>query len=197
MKGVSVIVNAQTVKTLWGGCFYCNCCGTSRALPLYCHSAALVAGFPLRVTRHAGLSLRRWLLQHRQRRRVLRHPRKPGIVTAAALRRVRAEFAARLLQSFWRNRSTGLRTTGGRSVPPLIGQRPRAYPVITALLSLWASATVVSSLMEGFHAAYRLTVRRPFCAKPSSPFCWLFFALSPCSGQWCWSCSAIRRSARC
>jgi len=107
----------------------------------------------------------------------------PVLATAAALLvRVRAEFASRTLQSFL-----------AQIVPPgseqlvidqfrLIGQRPRAYPVVTAMLSLWASATVVSSLMEGFHAAYRLTVRRPFLREATVSILLVICSLVPMLG---------------
>jgi membrane protein len=107
----------------------------------------------------------------------------PVLATAAALLvRVRAEFASRTLQDFL-----------AQIVPPgseqlvidqfhLIGRPPRAYPLVTALLSLWASATVVSSLMEGFHAAYRLTVRRPFLREALVAILLVLFSLAPTLG---------------
>jgi membrane protein len=87
----------------------------------------------------------------------------PVLATAAALLvQARAEFASRTLQSFL-----------ARVLPPgterlvleqftTSGQTPKALPVFAAILSLWAAATVVTSLMEGFNATYRVTARRSF-----------------------------------
>jgi membrane protein len=107
----------------------------------------------------------------------------PVLATAAALLvQARAEFVSRTLQRFL-----------AQIVPPgseqlvidqfrLIGQRPRALPVVAAMLSLWASATVVTSLMEGFHAAYRLTVRRSFLREAVAAILLVLFALAPTLG---------------
>ena len=87
----------------------------------------------------------------------------PVLATAAALLvQARADFASRTLQDFL-----------ARILPPgterlvieqfrSTGQRPKALPVAATVLSLWAAATVVTSLMEGFNAAYRVTARRSF-----------------------------------
>ena len=44
----------------------------------------------------------------------------------------------------------------------LKGGRPVTLLIVAALLSLWAASSVVKSLMEGFHAAYRTPRSRPF-----------------------------------
>jgi membrane protein len=104
----------------------------------------------------------------------------PVVATAAALLvQARAEFASRTLQEFL-----------ARILPPgtdqLVieqfrssGQRPRALPVFAAALSLWAAATVVTSLMEGFNAAYRITVRRSFLHESFLAIVLVVFSIVP------------------
>ena len=42
------------------------------------------------------------------------------------------------------------------------GQRPVSLLIVAAILSLWAASSVIKSLMEGFHAAYRTPRSRSF-----------------------------------
>jgi len=42
------------------------------------------------------------------------------------------------------------------------GQRPFSLLIVAAILSLWAASSVIKSLMEGFHAAYRTPRSRSF-----------------------------------
>ena len=86
------------------------------------------------------------------------------ILTSAAtiLVQTRAEFVARTMSQFL-----------AQVVPPgseeivfnqfrVRGQRPASLLIIAAVLSLWAASSVIKSLMEGFHAAYRTPRSRSF-----------------------------------
>jgi membrane protein len=86
------------------------------------------------------------------------------ILTSAAtiLVQTRADFVARTVSQFLQ-----------QIVPPgsedivvnqfrVRGQRPVALLIVAAVLSLWAASSVVKSLMEGFHAAYRTPRSRSF-----------------------------------
>lgn len=42
------------------------------------------------------------------------------------------------------------------------GGRPGTLPIVATLVSLWAGSGAMMSLMEGFHAAYRIPSGRPF-----------------------------------
>jgi membrane protein len=75
---------------------------------------------------------------------------------ATIMLQTRAEFVTRTLQSFL-----------SRIVPPgaedlvieqfrLEGERPTFLPVFAILLSVWSASRVISSLIEGFQAAYRV-----------------------------------------
>jgi membrane protein len=81
---------------------------------------------------------------------------------AAVLVKTRAEFVSKFLTNFL---SDVLPPGTEQLVLPtfsLKGSRPLILLVIAALLSLWAASSVVKSLMEGFHAAYRTPRSRPF-----------------------------------
>ncbi|MDQ6679196.1 MAG: YihY/virulence factor BrkB family protein [Acidobacteriota bacterium] len=86
------------------------------------------------------------------------------VLTSAAtiLVQTRAEFVARTMTQFLQ-----------QIVPPdsqeivinqfrVRGQRPFSLLIVAAVLSLWAASSVIKSLMEGFHAAYRTPRSRSF-----------------------------------
>lgn len=86
------------------------------------------------------------------------------VLTSAAtvLVQVKADFVARTVQQFL-----------SQVVPPgteelvlarfkVEGKRPILLLVFAALLSLWAASRVITSLMEGFQAAYRIPRNRSF-----------------------------------
>lgn len=62
------------------------------------------------------------------------------------------------------------------------GQRPAAILVIAGLLSLWAASSVVKSLMEGFHAAYRTPRSRSFLRETGVAIMLVFLTALPLIG---------------
>jgi membrane protein len=86
----------------------------------------------------------------------------PVLTTAAAIFvQMKAAFVARTLENFLRE-----------IVPPgtehlviehfQAGPRSNTLLVIATLVSLWAAASVMKSLMQGFHSAYRIPRSRSF-----------------------------------
>jgi len=86
------------------------------------------------------------------------------VLTSAAtiLVQTRAEFVSATLQNFL-----------SQIVPPgsedlvvqqfrVMGERPTATLIVAAIISLWAAAGVITSLMDGFQAAYRVPRNRSF-----------------------------------
>jgi membrane protein len=107
----------------------------------------------------------------------------PVLATAAALLvQAKADFVARSLQGFL-----------AQIVPPgteslvieqfrATGQRSSALPLVAVALSIWAAATVVTSLMEGFHAAYRLKQRRSFLREALVAIALVLLSIPPVLG---------------
>jgi membrane protein len=87
----------------------------------------------------------------------------PVLTSAAAiLVQTRAEFVSATLQNFL-----------SQVVPPgseelvvqqfrIMGARPVGFLVVAGIISLWAASGVIKSLIEGFHAAYRVPRGRDF-----------------------------------
>jgi membrane protein len=106
------------------------------------------------------------------------------VLTSAAtiLVQTRADFVARTLSQFLR-----------QIVPPgseeivvnqfrVSGQRPLSLLIIAALLSLWAASSVIKSLMQGFHAAYRTPRSRSFLHETGIAIALVFLAAVPLIG---------------
>lgn len=62
------------------------------------------------------------------------------------------------------------------------GQRPILLLMFAALLSLWAASSVIKSLMEGFHAAYRIPRSRSFFRETGVAIALVFLAAAPLIG---------------
>jgi len=62
------------------------------------------------------------------------------------------------------------------------GQRPILLLMFAALLSLWAASSVIKSLMEGFHAAYRIPRSRSFLRETGVAIALVFLAAAPLIG---------------
>lgn len=62
------------------------------------------------------------------------------------------------------------------------GQRPILLLMFAALLSLWAASSVIKSLMEGFHAAYRIPRSRSFFRETGVAIALVFLAAAPLVG---------------
>lgn len=62
------------------------------------------------------------------------------------------------------------------------GQRPLSLLIIAAILSLWAASSVIKSLMEGFHAAYRTPRSRSFLHETGIAIGLVFLAVIPLVG---------------
>jgi membrane protein len=106
------------------------------------------------------------------------------VITSAAtiLVQTRADFVARTFSQFLQ-----------QIVPPgseeivinqfrVKGQRPLALLIFAALTSLWAASSVVKSLMEGFHAAYRIPRTRTFLHESALAIGLVLLALIPLLG---------------
>jgi membrane protein len=106
------------------------------------------------------------------------------VLTSAAtiLVQTRAEFVARVLSQFLQ-----------QIVPPgseeivinqfrVKGQRPIIVLIIAAITSLWAASSVVKSLNEGFHAAYRTPRTRSFFRETGVAIALVLLALVPLLG---------------
>lgn len=106
------------------------------------------------------------------------------ILTSAAtiLVQTRADFVARTISRFLQ-----------QIVPPgseeivinqfrVKGQRPLSLLIVAAVLSLWAASSVIKSLMEGFHAAYRTPRSRPFFHETGMAIGLVFLAAVPLVG---------------
>ncbi|MCU1261580.1 MAG: putative ribonuclease [Bryobacterales bacterium] len=106
------------------------------------------------------------------------------ILTSAAtiLVQTRADFVARTMSQFLQ-----------QIVPPgseeivvnqfrVKGQRPVALLIVAAILSLWAASSVVKSLMEGFHAAYRTPRSRSFLHETGVAISLVMLAAVPAIG---------------
>jgi membrane protein len=106
------------------------------------------------------------------------------ILTSAAtiLVQTRAEFVAHALAGFLQ-----------QIVPPgsedivvnqfrVKGQRPVAILIFAAITSLWAASSVIKSLMEGFHAAYRIPRTRTFVHETGLSIGLVLLALIPVVG---------------
>ncbi len=113
---------------------------------------------------HHRLSGRRWLLQHGQRRRVL----------IASLLLPRAQFSGHRAGA-GAGEYVAAQITGFLSevLPPgteqavLLqfsnkGGKPIGLLIFANILALWAASSVIKSLIEGFHAAYRVPRNRDF-----------------------------------
>lgn len=106
------------------------------------------------------------------------------VLTSAAtiLVQTRADFVAGTLSNFLQ-----------QIVPPgseeivinqfrVRGQRPIALLIFAAITSLWAASSVVKSLMEGFHAAYRIPRTRSFLHETALSIGLVLLALVPLLG---------------
>ena len=106
------------------------------------------------------------------------------VLTSAAtiLVQTRAEFVARTMAQVLQ-----------QIVPPgsedivvnqfrVKGQRPLSLLIIAALLSLWAASSVIKSLMQGFHAAYRTPRSRSFLHETGIAIALVFLAAVPLVG---------------
>jgi membrane protein len=106
------------------------------------------------------------------------------VLTSAAtiLVQTRADFVARTLSQFLQ-----------QIVPPgsedivinqfrVKGQRPLGLLIFAAITSLWAASSVVKSLMEGFHAAYRIPRTRSFFHETGLAIALVLLALVPIIG---------------
>ncbi|MGE5644452.1 MAG: YihY/virulence factor BrkB family protein [Acidobacteriota bacterium] len=82
--------------------------------------------------------------------------------TAAVLVRARADFISDSLSNFL----SDVLPPGTQDLVfhyfATKGNRPSFVPITGALVSLWAGSGVIVSLMEGFHAIYRVPCGRPF-----------------------------------
>ncbi|MDQ6707275.1 MAG: YihY/virulence factor BrkB family protein, partial [Acidobacteriota bacterium] len=107
----------------------------------------------------------------------------PVLTSAAAiLVTTKADFVARSMSQFLT-----------QVVPPgtenlvveqfrMKGQRSALLLVIAALTSLWAASSVIKSLMEGFHAAYRTPRSRSFVRESAVAIYLVFLAAIPLVG---------------
>jgi membrane protein len=106
------------------------------------------------------------------------------VLTSAAtiLVQTRADFVARTLAQFLQ-----------QIVPPgsedivinqfrVKGQRPLALLIFAGITSLWAASSVIKSLMEGFHAAYRIPRTRSFVHETALAIALVLLALLPIVG---------------
>ncbi len=59
------------------------------------------------------------------------------------------------------------------------GKRPLGLLIFAGITSLWAASSVVKSLMEGFHAAYRIPRSRSFLHETGLSIALVIFALVP------------------
>jgi membrane protein len=62
------------------------------------------------------------------------------------------------------------------------GQRPPGLLIFAAITSLWAASSVIKSLMEGFHAAYRIPRTRSFLHETGLSIALVLLALVPIVG---------------
>jgi membrane protein len=62
------------------------------------------------------------------------------------------------------------------------GQRSNGLLVVASLLSLWAASSVMKSLMQGFHAAYRVPRSRSFWSETGMAIGMVFMAAAPMVG---------------
>jgi membrane protein len=106
------------------------------------------------------------------------------VLTSAAtiLVQTRADFVAHALAQFLQ-----------QIVPPgsedivinqfrVKGQRPLALLIFAGITSLWAASSVIKSLMEGFHAAYRIPRTRSFVHETALSIALVLLALLPIVG---------------
>lgn len=106
------------------------------------------------------------------------------VLTSAAtiLVQTRADFVAHAMSQFL-----------AQIVPPgseeivinqfrIKGQRPLSLLIVAAILSLWAASSVIKSLMEGFHAAYRTPRSRSFLHETGVAIGLVFLAAIPLIG---------------
>jgi len=106
------------------------------------------------------------------------------VLTSAAtiLVQTRAEFVAHTMSQFLQ-----------QIVPPgseeivinqfrIKGQRPLSLLIVAAILSLWAASSVIKSLMEGVHAAYRTPRSRSFLHETGVAIGLVFLAAIPLIG---------------
>jgi membrane protein len=106
------------------------------------------------------------------------------VLTSAAtiLVQTKADFVARTLDHFL-----------NQVVPPgtddvviehfkAAGQRSNTLVVLAMLLSLWAASSVMKSLMQGFHAAYRVPRSRSFWRESGIAIGMVFMAAVPLVG---------------
>ncbi len=86
------------------------------------------------------------------------------VLTSAAtiLVQTRAEFVSRTLEdALWQIVPPGTEDLVVQQFR-VTGARPLALLVVAGLISLWAASGVIKSLVEGFHAAYRVPRSRAF-----------------------------------
>ncbi len=106
------------------------------------------------------------------------------VLTSAAtvIVQTKADFVARALDHFL-----------NEVVPPgtadlvaehfkAAGQRSNALLVVATLLSVWAASSVMKSLMQGFHAAYRVPRSRSFWRESAIAIGMVFLAAAPLVG---------------
>ncbi len=104
----------------------------------------------------------------------------PALTSAAAvLVKTRADFVSKFLT----NTLSDILPPGTEQLVlptfTLKGGKPLTLLIIAALLSLWAASSVVKSLMEGFHAAYRTPRGRPFIRETGVAIMLVLISLLP------------------
>lgn len=107
----------------------------------------------------------------------------PVLTTAATLFvQTRTEFVAKALNHFLSEVvPPGSQMEVGRAFKAT-GQRSYALLVLASLLALWAAASVIKSLMQGFNAAYRVPRSRSFWNETALAIGMVFMAQVPLVG---------------
>jgi membrane protein len=89
----------------------------------------------------------------------------------------------------WNTLSAALQTVVPPGTEPIVlaqfrarGQKSITLLVVALLLALWAASSVVKSLMEGFHAAYRIPHSRSFFRETGVAIGLVFLAAIPMLG---------------
>ncbi len=98
---------------------------------------------------------------------------------AAILARTKAEDVARIISRFLFEAVPPGSEDLVRYVFSVKGQRPVSLLVGATAVSLWAASGAMTSLMEGFQAAYRLPTGRPFVKQRSMAIALVFVAALP------------------
>lgn len=101
---------------------------------------------------------------------------------AAILARTKAEDVNRIILRFLFEAVPPGSEDLVRYVFTVRGQRPVGLLVGASVLSLWAASSAMTSLMEGFQAAYRLPTSRAFVRQRSMAIALVFVAAVPALG---------------